>query len=94
MPLKAQEDPVIDMAKWQACGGGVDLRQSRAYDIDQLLEVWGLANKPCWAGVDASWTTDLTAVVLVFPPFDDGAVWSPTGGPLHVCQPRPFPFQR
>ena len=76
VPLKAQEDPVIDMAKWQACGGGVDLRASCGYDIDLLVGTWGLAGKPCWAGVDASWTTDLTAVVFVFPPFDDGEIWT------------------
>jgi phage terminase large subunit-like protein len=76
VPLKAQEDPVIDMAKWQACGGGVDLRASCEYDIDLLVGTWGLAGKLCWAGVDASWTTDLTAVVFVFPPFDDGEIWT------------------
>ncbi len=26
VPLKTQEDPIIDVAKWQACGGGLDLR--------------------------------------------------------------------
>jgi phage terminase large subunit-like protein len=26
--------------------------------------------------VDASWTTDLTAVVFVFPPFDGGEIWT------------------
>jgi phage terminase large subunit-like protein len=76
VPLKAQEDPVIDMSKWQACGGGVDLRESRRYDIELLVQNWGLVNKPCWAGVDASWTTDLTAVVFVFPPFDGGEIWT------------------
>jgi phage terminase large subunit-like protein len=70
VPLKAQEDPVIDMSKWQLCGGGVDLRAWRNYDIDRLIETWALRGRSCWAGVDASWTTDLTAVVFVFPPFD------------------------
>jgi phage terminase large subunit-like protein len=76
VPLKAVEDPIIDMAKWQACGGGVDLRQWRAYDFDLLISEWKLADKPCWAGVDASWTTDLTSVVFVFPPFEGSEVWT------------------
>jgi phage terminase large subunit-like protein len=76
VPLKAQEDPIIDMAKWQACGGGVDLREWPEYDFDLLINKWGLLDKSCWAGVDASWTTDLTAVVFVFPPFDGGEIWT------------------
>ena len=76
VPLKAAEDPVIDMAKWQACGGGVDMREWPEYDVDLLINKWGLLDKPCWAGVDASWTTDLTAVVFVFPPFDGGETWT------------------
>jgi phage terminase large subunit-like protein len=76
VPLKAAEDPVIDMAKWQQCGGGVDMREWPEYDFDLLVHKWGLLDKPCWAGVDASWTTDLTAVVFVFPPFDGGETWT------------------
>jgi phage terminase large subunit-like protein len=76
VPLKAAEDPVIDMAKWQRCGGGVDMREWPEYDVDLLINKWGLLDKPCWAGVDASWTTDLTAVVFVFPPFDGGEIWT------------------
>lgn len=76
LPIKSQEDPIIDMAKWQLCGGGVDLREWLAYDFDLLIRQWGLLDKPCWAGVDASWGTDLTSVVFVFPPFDGGEVWT------------------
>lgn len=76
VPLKAEEDPVIDMAKWQHCGGGVDLREWPEYDVDLIIRKWGLLDQPCWAGVDASWTTDLTAVVFVFPPFDGGEIWT------------------
>src|SRR5450432_1061777 len=76
VPLNAQEDPVIDMAKWQACGGGLDLREWPGYDVDRLIGAWGLLDRPCWAGVDASWTTDLTSVVFVFPPFDGGEIWT------------------
>ncbi len=43
VPLKAAEDPVIDMAKWQQCGGGVDMREWPEYDVDLLIRKWGLA---------------------------------------------------
>jgi phage terminase large subunit-like protein len=76
VPLKAAEDPVIDMAKWQLCGGGVDLREWSEYDADLLIAQWDLAGRACFAGVDASWTTDLTSVVFVFPPFDSGDAWT------------------
>jgi len=76
VPLKAAEDPVIDMAKWQQCGGSVDMREGPEYDVDSIIRTWGLLNQPCWAGVDASWTTDLTSVVFVFPPFDREEVWT------------------
>jgi len=76
VPVKTLEDPVIDMAKWQLCGGGIDLREWPEYDFELLMRKWNLLEKPCWAGVDASWTTDLTAVVFIFPPYDDVAVWT------------------
>jgi phage terminase large subunit-like protein len=75
VPIKAQEDPIIDMAQWQRCGGGLNLVDWPAYDVDAVVREWGLLHKPCCAGVDASWTTDLTAVVFVFPP-TDGAIWT------------------
>ena len=53
------------------------LRQmKKRYDVDPPSSKWGLSDKPCWAGVDASWTIDLTAVVFVFPPFDGGEIWT------------------
>src|SRR5205814_2221668 len=73
---KSQEDPIIDMPKWQACGGDVDLRTWPEYDVDLLIRKWGLLEQPCWAGVDSSWTTDLTAIVFTFPPIGDDGVWS------------------
>jgi len=68
MPIATQQDPIIDMAKWQACGGDVDLREWPEYDVELLIRKWGLLDKPCWVGVDASWTTDFTAVVFGFEP--------------------------
>jgi phage terminase large subunit-like protein len=76
VPLKATEDPVIDMSKWHACGGGVDLRTWPEYDSELLIRKWGLFEKPCWAGVDASWKTDFTAVTFVFPPYEENEVWT------------------
>lgn len=46
------------MDKWDACGGEVDQRKMRG--------------RPCYAGLDLSSTSDLTAFVLVFPPEDEG----------------------
>ncbi len=76
LPLKTQEDPIIDMSKWQLCAGGVDLNEWPDYDVDLLIRKWGLLEKPCWAGVDASWSIDLTAVVFVFPPFEEQDIWT------------------
>ena len=76
VPVKALEDPVIEMQKWQACGGGLDVRDWPQYDPERMIEEWGLAGQPCWPGVDASWTTDLTAQVNVFPPIDGSGVWT------------------
>lgn len=71
-----RDECVIDRAKWEECGGGVDLRTWPEYDVDLLIQKWGLLERPCWAGVDASWTTDLTSLSLVFPPIDDNSPWS------------------
>jgi phage terminase large subunit-like protein len=53
-----QESRWIPMAAWEACGGEV---------VADLLK-----GKPCYAGLDLSSTTDITALVLAFPL--DGAV--------------------
>lgn len=77
VPTKQLEDPVIDMDQWQASGGVVDLRNWESYDLDRLIEEWGLAKQACWMGIDASWTTDLTAAVALFPPFrPNDPVWT------------------
>jgi phage terminase large subunit-like protein len=62
------DEAVIDMPRWIACGGEDDLRMWPEYDVDLLIKKWGLIDRTCYAGVDASWTTDLTSLVLVFPP--------------------------
>jgi len=75
-PIATQQAPIIDMSKWLACGGDVDLREWPTYDVDYLIKKWNLLDKPCWVGVDASWTTDMTAVVFGFPPFGGLAAWT------------------
>jgi len=47
----------MPMDKWDKCGGRVDADELRG--------------RVCYAGLDLSSTTDLTAFVLVFPPQDD-----------------------
>ena len=76
IPIQAQEDPIIDMPRWQLCGGGVDLRKWPEYDLDLLIGKWGLLERRCWAGVDASWTTDLTAIVFTFAPWEEQDTWT------------------
>jgi phage terminase large subunit-like protein len=68
LPVAMQQEPIIDMSKWYQCGGEVDLRTWPEYDVDLLIRKWELLDKPCWVGVDASWTTDFTAVVFGFAP--------------------------
>jgi phage terminase large subunit-like protein len=68
-PVQQEEDPIVDLAAWQACDGGEDLRTWPDYDFEYLVKKWNLIEKPCFAGVDASWSVDFTAVVFVFPPF-------------------------
>jgi len=44
----------LDMKKWDACGGDIDLER--------------LKGEQCYAGMDLSSKTDITALVLLFPP--------------------------
>lgn len=76
VPIKTLEEPVIDLVKWQECHGGVDLRKWPEYDFELLMSKWGLVEKPCFAGVDASWTSDLTSVVFTFEPTEDYEGWT------------------
>lgn len=70
-----RDDRAIDIEKWMALGaGGVNLSEWPEYDVELLVRKWGLAERECYAGVDASYTTDLTALALVFPP-DYGGPW-------------------
>lgn len=56
-----QETRWIDMAAWDGCGGGA---------------LPDLAGRPCWAGLDLASTTDIAALVLAFPPQEEGEpVW-------------------
>ena len=49
----------MPMHAWDACAG------NGAVDEDSLV------GRPCYGGLDLSSTTDITAFVLVFPPFED-----------------------
>lgn len=73
-----KEYRAIDLAKWDASRGswaaagllpkGSEERARRL--PDELMARF--RRRPCWAGVDLSMTTDLTAVAFVFPCDDDG----------------------
>jgi len=87
IPVQQAEDPIINMAKWQA-GQDVDLRTWPIFDVELLMSKWGLVNKTCFAGVDASWTIDMTALVLGFPIGDSWTllpfIWVPKERVLEI----------
>jgi len=56
-----QADRWIDIAVWDEGAHSVDVE--------------ALAGRPCFAGLDLSSTTDLSAFVLVFPPQQKGEFW-------------------
>ena len=68
-----KESRAIDMAKWDASAGdwhAAGLLPKMAEDpvrplTDEMIERF--YQRKCWAGVDLSMTTDLSAVALVFP---------------------------
>lgn len=51
----------MPMDKWDACGGSVDAK--------------ALEGRSCYAALDLSSTSDLTALVLVFPPLEEDGVY-------------------
>ena len=65
-----QEEAAIDYDKWLSCAGErVDFSQEFV-ELD-AIEKWNLIDRPCYVGVDASMTTDFTALVFFFPPYKD-----------------------
>lgn len=72
----ASGDALIDIAKWNKCGGPVDLDE--------------LAKHPCWAAFDLSSTTDLTAWRLVWRVdgkwYTWGRRWVPADAVAHRTQ--------
>lgn len=53
------ENVWLDIAKWDQCAG----------------EMPDLTGRRCFAGLDLATTTDIAALVLLFPPEDDGEPW-------------------
>lgn len=73
-----KERRAIPMDQWDACKGDWDAHgllarlpeaTVRSFAHDFLAH---FAGRRCWAGIDLSLTTDMTAVALVFPAGDDG----------------------
>lgn len=75
--VSSTQEAVIDMARWQASGsaGAIDLREWPVYDYELLIRKWGVVDTVAFGGIDASWSTDLTAVSLLFPPTDTCDRW-------------------
>lgn len=69
------EESAIDMDRWKE-NQDLDLRTWPAYDADLLIQKWDLLNRTCYAGVDLSAKIDLTALSFVFPPDEDGGIWT------------------
>lgn len=69
------DERAIDMGRWMECDGDVDLRQHPEWDIELQIHQWGLFGRRCFVGIDASWTTDLTALSLAFPPEQADEPW-------------------
>lgn len=83
-----KENRIVDMVKWDACGrqfhpGKIQFLPWRAAGllpkkpedkVRNLPEALAkhFAKRRCWAGVDLSMTTDMSAVSFVFPCEDDG----------------------
>lgn len=64
----------IDLQKWMACGGAVDLE--------------ALRDVPCWAGLDLASTRDLTAFRLVWKVGDEIITWGRRWVPDAAVQQR------
>jgi len=75
VPVVATGTPIVDMAAWCATGGADDLRTWPTYDVEWLIQKWGLKGKPCYSGFDMAWTTDMAALALLFPPEDAKQKW-------------------
>lgn len=74
--VSGTQENAIDIPQWIASNeaSGVDLRTWPTYDVDLLIRKWNLIERPAVVGIDASWSIDLSAVSVVFPPIDDD-IW-------------------
>lgn len=76
VPVVSTGTPIIEMPLWCAGGGPLDLRTWPERPSDEyLISKWGLADRPCYAGIDMGWTTDMASVGFLFPPYGDDEKW-------------------
>jgi phage terminase large subunit-like protein len=70
------QENAIDIPQWIASNKAseVDLKTWPAYDFELLVRKWNLIERTAVVGVDASWSIDLSAVSVVFPPLNDD-IW-------------------
>jgi phage terminase large subunit-like protein len=74
-----KEDRAVDMVKWAACPsawtaqGLLTIRPGESVRPIHPDLLAYFKDRPCFAGVDAAYTTDMAAVVFVFPR-DDGGI--------------------
>ena len=78
-----KENRSIDMQEWDACQVACDWTAAGLLPKPPEDTVRPISNdllyrfieRQCWLGVDLSFTTDMSAVVAVFPPADRGGDW-------------------
>src|SRR6202453_455406 len=100
-----KESRAIDMVKWDASAGDWHATGLLAKPPEQKVRPFSsdliarFKDRQCWAGVDLSMTTDLSAVSLVFPG-DDGSYdvlvffWMPAEAVRHRERRDGMPYQR
>src|ERR1035441_3243098 len=79
VPVISTGTPIIDMPLWHSGGGALDLSRSDLWpdrpSDDYLIAEWNLISRPCYAGLDMGWTTDMASVVFLFPPYGSDPKW-------------------
>jgi len=76
VPIAGADTPIIEMPVWKEGTGMEDISKWPEYDAEYLARhKWKLQNRPCYAGIDIAWTTDFTALTLVFPPHEEDDDW-------------------
>lgn len=71
--VSGTQENAIDIPQWIKSNeaSDIDLRTWPEYDVELVCAKWKLYDRPAVVGIDASWSIDLSALSVVFPPIDD-----------------------